>query len=109
MGTTHHCPGLKSASPCTSKDRVYTGPTGKEYYCGKHQNWCSIHNQKHMKQEECPKCKTARETVEKDKKAKERKDKEDKEKKKRELAEKQSAKDKAPLSAHPKTVGGKGK
>lgn len=84
------------------------GPAN-EFYCRKHQNWCSKHNQKHLKQEFCSKCIAEREKAEADKKAKEQKDREDKERKKRELAEKQSAKDKGPISAHPKTVGGKGK
>lgn len=76
-------------------------------YCSVHQQLCTKHDMAKMKGEDCLSCIQEKQAKENERLEKIRKDKEEKDRKKKELADKQSAKAKAPLNKKVKTIGGR--
>lgn len=97
---THGCP-KRSTGKCSQA----SSPTGQKY-CKTHQVCCRKEgcNFRHLKTEKCAKCEQERIAKLEEAEAKKKAEKEEKEQKKRELAEKQSEKDKAPLTKKGKKV-----
>lgn len=75
-------------------------------YCSVHQQLCVKHDMAKMKGEDCLSCVQEKQAKEHER-LEIRKDKEEKERKKQELADKQAAKTKAPLTKKVKTIGGR--